>query len=187
MGKRGGPMREASKRDGDEIYLSRYSTCSYTDVNAAAETADSEEENTKDLVETCRQLSRYMMYLLVNHPSLLPLRVSAVDTLRRCQSTNLKDDVLDQLGGFQALPSSKEILKELRDLWTRLIIYAAAKSRPEVHTTHLAKRGEPLTYVWLLLAHLKLGDLGSPRLEFINHGPTDPIRYAIHVQNNNSD
>ncbi|KAF8662616.1 hypothetical protein HU200_056217 [Digitaria exilis] len=112
-----------------------------TEIYLRAETTDSEEENTKDLVETCRQLSRYMMYLLVNHPSLLPLRVSAVDTLRRCQSTNLKDDVLDQLGGFQALPSSKEILKELRDLWTRLIIYAAAYVAPIRHHAAVSPYG----------------------------------------------
>ena len=49
-------------------------------------------------------------------------------------------------------------LKELERMWARLLVYAAAKSRPEAHAAALARGGELLTFVWLLLCHNGLGD-----------------------------
>jgi hypothetical protein len=48
-------------------------------------------------------------------------------------------------------------LEELKHMWARLLVYAAAKSRPEAHAAELARGGELLTFVWLLLSHNGLG------------------------------
>ncbi|EEC83108.1 hypothetical protein OsI_28263 [Oryza sativa Indica Group] len=50
------------------------------------------------------------------------------------------------------------VLDELRDIWMRLLIYTAGKSRPEGHAAHLAKGGELLTFVWLYMASMGVGD-----------------------------
>ncbi|CAL5096035.1 unnamed protein product [Urochloa decumbens] len=51
----------------------------------------------------------------------------------------------------------KETLEKLKRMWARLLVYAAAKSRPEAHAAELARGGELLTFVWLLLSHNGLG------------------------------
>ncbi|CAL4902019.1 unnamed protein product [Urochloa decumbens] len=51
----------------------------------------------------------------------------------------------------------QDTLKELKNMWARLLVYAAAKSRPEAHAAELARGGELLTFVWLLLSHNGLG------------------------------
>ncbi|KAF8676336.1 hypothetical protein HU200_047059 [Digitaria exilis] len=123
-----------------EIALSE---CSELDGNV--------EEDIKYLVELCQALSRYMMYLLVNHPSLLPVSANTLEMeLRRVPSVDVRK------------------LEEIRDVWIGIIIYVAAKSRPEMHAAQLAGGGELLTFVWLLLAEYKLGDLGGVRLELTN-------------------
>ena len=69
----------------------------------------------------------------------------------------------------------------MRDMWVRIIIYAAGQSRPETHATQLARGGEFLTFIWLLMAHKNLGssvafpvDLISPPPTF---GPLTDVRY----------
>jgi hypothetical protein len=51
----------------------------------------------------------------------------------------------------------KETLEELKHMWARLLVYAASKSRPEAHAAELARGGELLTFVGLLLSHNGLG------------------------------
>jgi hypothetical protein len=43
--------------------------------------------------------------------------------------------------------ASSETLKELQDMWIEIFIYAAARSRAELHAALLARGGEPLTCI----------------------------------------
>ena len=49
------------------------------------------------------------------------------------------------------LHTRKEILKEIKDAWMQLIIFAASKARPETLAAQLARGGELLSFVWLQL------------------------------------
>uniref|UniRef100_A0A0A9CGF4 Uncharacterized protein n=1 Tax=Arundo donax TaxID=35708 RepID=A0A0A9CGF4_ARUDO len=133
-----------------ELHLSKYP---HSDVEADA-AADTTAGDTNELVEICRKLSRYMMYLLVTHPSILPLDASAAATLQRWQVDIVNDElrIVRELESLNPKPS-KETLEEIKDLWILLLIYAASRSRPEIHAAQLARGGEPLTILWLLLEH----------------------------------
>ncbi|GJN12284.1 hypothetical protein PR202_ga30551 [Eleusine coracana subsp. coracana] len=135
-----------------------------------------EEWTDKDAaVEVCRKLSYYMMHLLVNHPSLLPLSGSAADALKR---RDIFFTVVSE--NYRFNPSAaKETVEEIKEVWIRLIIYAAAKSRPEMHAVLLARGGEPLTFVWLLLSLHGMGDLGRTRIELAGRRPGSLLRYAF--------
>ncbi|CAO2200726.1 unnamed protein product [Urochloa humidicola] len=135
-----------------ELHLSRYH-CSEVKANVA--------DSTDVSVEVCRQLSRYMMYLLVTHPSLLPLDRSAAVTLERWRQAVSKDGYgfMIKLLSIHNPTPSMEALKEYEDSWIWIIMYVAAKSRPEMHAALLARGVEPLTFFWLLLAHLRFGSV----------------------------
>lgn len=100
------------------------------------------------------------MYLLVTHPDLLPLTSSAVATLDKWQHRFKKN-----LEGFDP-PASSETLTEFQDMWTAIFTYAAAKSRPELHAALLARGGEPLTCIWLLLAHVSFMEIPGSLLDW---------------------
>jgi hypothetical protein len=114
-----------------------------TEANVGADPATGD----TDLME----VSRYMMYLLVAHPSLLSLTRSAADAVeewqewpdRRLSATEEEFDVTFQPG--------KDGLEGIKELWIRLLVYAAYKSQPELHMAPLARGGELLSLVWLLL------------------------------------
>ncbi|CAL5007656.1 unnamed protein product, partial [Urochloa decumbens] len=113
----------------------------------------------------CRQLSRYMMYLLATHPSLLPLDTSAVATLEwwRAQNKRTLIDIAEQR-------PAQDQLEAFEDFWVWVIMYAAAKSRPEMHAALLARGGELLTFVWLMMAHLKMDSMSVlSRFRKIDH------------------
>ncbi|KAF7005003.1 hypothetical protein CFC21_020157 [Triticum aestivum] len=115
------------------------------------------------MMEVCRKLSNYMMYLLATHPSLLPLNVSAEAMLDHLQDPQiLHEDLL------QDLEPSKEAVEELVQVWARLLIYAAGKSRGEMHTALLSSGGEFITFVWLLMALYDLGDFQWKRIRLTN-------------------
>nr|AAG13601.1 hypothetical protein [Oryza sativa Japonica Group] len=57
-------------------------------------------------------------------------------------------------------------LEEIRDMWAMLLIYSAGKSKANMHAAQLSKGGELLTFAWLLMAHLQLGDVGE-QFEFL--------------------
>ncbi|KAL6843322.1 hypothetical protein ACP4OV_027035 [Aristida adscensionis] len=121
-----------------------------------SEMNDATSENVKVLVKVCRHLSHYMMYLLVTHPSLLPLRQSTTTVLETWElkrQSHVGNRILERLE-TRDLPSGVETLEGLQDWWIHMVAYAGGKSRPEMHASMLARGGEPLTFVWLLLAHL---------------------------------
>lgn len=53
----------------------------YLNAVEAAAAGDEGGGDADDMVEVCRKLSNYMMYLFVNHPSMLPLNASSEATV----------------------------------------------------------------------------------------------------------
>lgn len=139
------------------------------------------------LIDSCKGMSDYMLFLLVMHPALLPVGGNVHDLLVRAtksfrdRSRGSKEIFLDNLPtqstAFQnafnltgeAFSIVEDMVKRVEDLraalqmlaetWVRLLIYAAGKPRPEEHARRLSTGGELLTFIWLLMAHRQLGDL----------------------------
>lgn len=142
------------------------------------------------LVDICEEISNYMLYLLVVNPSMLPVSFTEHDTFalfpEKIFSTS-KEHLLDVLHedyrvghiegkillGARALLdselSSEELMVEIKEIWIRLLVYAAGKSHAEAHVQQMSKGGgELLTFVWLLMgAHYQLGDVAR-RLDLIS-------------------
>uniref|UniRef100_A0A0E0BHH1 Peptidase S8/S53 domain-containing protein n=1 Tax=Oryza glumipatula TaxID=40148 RepID=A0A0E0BHH1_9ORYZ len=146
-------------------------------IGAESETASS---STADIMDICRKISNYIVYLLVAQPSMLPLSGAADDTTaafheKISKKGSSKQDVLetcyqlveDQLefGYEECLKEQeqpgpwRETLMEIRDMWLRLLIYIAGKCQVELHAQQLGRGGELLTFVWLLMAHHDIGDV----------------------------
>jgi hypothetical protein len=140
-----------------ETYLRKYAS-HYSDMTANAA-----------LMEVCSKLSKYMMYLLVTHPSILPLSTSAeaaLDILQKPEGPDeelIMDDTIARLD-----PSKGTTLEELARIWTRLLLYAAGKSRPAMHAAQLSGGGELITFAWLLMAHCGIGDSSFRRIQLTN-------------------
>lgn len=155
------------------------------------------------LIGVCRKLSNYMMYLLVTQPVMLQVTATSAEsvlegfgnkfTTMMAATTsssigkhhvilqNLKEFLLEEASTLSLPEPCKETLEEMRDMWVRIIMHAAGRSRPETHATQLARGGEFLTFIWLLMAHKNLGssvafpiDLISPPPTF---GPLTDVRY----------
>lgn len=63
---------------------------------------------------------------------------------------------------FRDTPASVETLKDLKEVWARLLIYAAGKCPMEEHARQLGNGGvELLTVVGYLMMHQQLGDVGE--------------------------
>lgn len=166
-----------------EAYLSKYP---HFDVEANAKSSDLP----FGLVEICGKLSSYMMYLLVINPSMLPLPTSAAATLESSQQPQTIDlsvieETLDEFG----LLLDKETLEEMARLWVRLLLYAAGKSRVEMHATQLSRGGELITFAWLLLSHNGIGDSQTRRIRITNDDTTGTAdvreTYAFYVPSPN--
>lgn len=140
------------------------------------------------LADICRKLSNYMFYLVVAHPfarSILQMPTNDPEAMmvllrRRCVPPTrrhcTKETVMRVLKlifkkEIKSMSSStqgrSQVLEELKIMWVRIIIYAAGKSRPEVHAAQLSKGGELLTHIWLLMAHQGLGDCMEERIQLI--------------------
>ncbi|OEL27227.1 hypothetical protein BAE44_0011754 [Dichanthelium oligosanthes] len=133
------------------------------------------------LITACRNLSNYMLYLLVTRPEMLPVSGTIGPTLklfldsiakedwhRQSLSTQLgrATDLLMNLGIYNQPMASRATLQEVMSVWTRLLVYSAGKSRAAVHAAGLSTGGELITFAWLLMAHNQLGDVGQ-RYAFI--------------------
>ncbi|KAM0867650.1 hypothetical protein ACQ4PT_041843 [Festuca glaucescens] len=151
-----------------EIHLCKYPSPSDMEANNAG------------MVEVCRKLSHYMMYLLVTHPSMLPLNISAEATLGL--DPKVIEDDLESNEEF--LEPSKETLEGMVHMWIRLLIYAAGKSRVEMHKAQLSRGGELITFVWLFMSHYGLGDSQVRRIQITNAdntmAPSVPDVYAFY-------
>jgi hypothetical protein len=164
-----------------EIHLSEVS----------ASTANGIGVESVSLAAVCKKLSNYMFYLVVAHPAAASLLLvatgspeSAIEKVREnifSMVSSSKDDILRaasvEIRKLVELPLTEryeETLEELKNMWVRLLIYAAGKSRPEAHAAQLARGGELITFVWLLMAHYNLGDCGTERIELTQARGNDP-------------
>lgn len=171
-------LNSAANSFGDSIVLLHI----YTDLHLRKCPADidMDTDTSSTLLDICRKISNYMVYLLVVQPSMLPLSGTADDTIAEfykkiCEKGNNKQDVLDtayqlvedrlEFGYEECLKEQEEpgpwraTLMEIRDMWMRLLIYAAGKCQVELHAQQLGRGGELLTFVWLLMAHHDIGDV----------------------------
>nr|BAJ92542.1 predicted protein [Hordeum vulgare subsp. vulgare] len=142
-----------------------------------------------------RRISNYMVYLLVNRPELLPIYDSGEsgrDSIAQLYESLAGRDVGATLrqtisyltfNGIQN-PMEEECteakVSELREAWVGVLLHAASKSRPEIHAALLAKGGELLTSIWLLMAHYQLGDVMDNPIEMsAANAPIAQRRYAF--------
>lgn len=153
-------------------------------------TTTSIDQDLAALASVCQKLSNYMFYLVVAHPaagSMLQVPTSnpeaMIELMRRFvvppPPSNCTKEIVVRVvtklifkKEIKSMLSSStdrrsEVLEELKRMWVRILIYAAGKSRPEVHAAQLAKGGELLTFVWLLMAHRGWGDCMGERVELI--------------------
>ncbi|XP_037422663.1 uncharacterized protein LOC119287243 [Triticum dicoccoides] len=164
-----------------EILLSRYVR---TGTAMDSESSDAS-------VRVCRMISQYMLYLLLTHPKMLPTisSDSGVDQLVASLYVifGADNDMMVQAVSALAFIDMPEPpgecaeahLLELQEAWVGVLLHAASKSRPEMHATLLAKGGELLTFIWLLMAHYELGDVQGRPIEMTADAPTVRRHYAF--------
>uniref|UniRef100_A0A0D9XM06 DUF4220 domain-containing protein n=1 Tax=Leersia perrieri TaxID=77586 RepID=A0A0D9XM06_9ORYZ len=92
------------------------------------------------------------------HPSLQELVDLATTSMKSSRVRNLN---CNRFNLVHEPDTSVNTLMEIRDMWTMLLIYSAGKSKAETHAAQLSNGGELLTFAWLLMAHLQLGDVGE--------------------------
>jgi hypothetical protein len=136
------------------------------------------------LKEECETLSNYMMYLMVVHPSMLPVNtVAAGDLVQqligwvtnhpghgatttklailRGYSRTFYILVIDEPGQHRSFYYLHHLLTQIKEMWVRLLMYAAGKCSGEVHARQLGEGRELITFVWLLMLHHGLGDMAA--------------------------
>jgi hypothetical protein len=148
----------------------------------------SEDAELTELVAQCRKLSNYLMYLMAVYPSMLPVSSATEDLMfvfaqwvRENHDNQTKAWILDkyvkdklnnetQFRHFispSALPAPRDSLKELKEVWARLLMYAAGKCRMELHAQQLSSGVELLTVASLLMIYKGLGDVGIKELDLL--------------------
>ncbi|KAF7053628.1 hypothetical protein CFC21_061503 [Triticum aestivum] len=168
-------------------------------IDMAAQEQDQEAaQRRRRLMDNCKRLSEYMLYLLLAQPAMLPVSrnvqdfmvaAAASDWSRGVSSSGSKvqdfmvaADVASRKEYFlewlaseykgpgldfweeqrAVLANQQGInaeLARLEKVWVRMLVYAAGKSRPEEHARWLSTGGELITFVWLLMAHRRTGDV----------------------------
>jgi hypothetical protein len=159
-------------------------------------------EETRGLMEVCKGMSNYMFYLLAVHPAMLPVGSNvhdlvgeAMESVKASSAASSKEQFLSALAdgseteAFQLtsklfqeaqgvlLQQGQDLgaaLKEVVSMWVPLLVYAAGKSSSKEHARRLSMGGDMLTFVWMLMAHRMLGDIGS-ELDLWARDPAEPI------------
>ncbi|KAL6856995.1 hypothetical protein ACP4OV_018377 [Aristida adscensionis] len=176
----------------------------YTDFHISIGFAQSGgvlEDRVNKLKEKCEMLSNYMMYLMAVHPSMLPVSTAAeelgeelLDWVSKCD----KSTKIEILGKYTAEvlnrqpntsspfePASRldleQSLEDIKEMWVRLLVYAAGKCPGEQHARQLGNGGELLTFVWLLMLHHGLGDAATELRLFTSHYPDAPYKVGLLV------
>uniref|UniRef100_A0A0D9WE72 DUF4220 domain-containing protein n=1 Tax=Leersia perrieri TaxID=77586 RepID=A0A0D9WE72_9ORYZ len=150
------------------------------------------EPTIKKLPEECEKLSNYMMYLLVVHPSMLPVSsdYAAMELFDRMKQTDIRSrtdlpkmfmkqedsirltllestldelrmqipeingsvkSAMDLLRGFRSRDQLLPMFDKLRKVWILLLVYAASKSRGELHA--MERSSSPSSgYSWHITA-----------------------------------
>ncbi|XP_044478641.1 uncharacterized protein LOC123205687 [Mangifera indica] len=132
-----------------------------------------------------KKISRYMMYLLVSHPSLLSVGITTIsfedeantlaDTFQKFRSQgtkgrlatceyldehgfgdNKKGVLVDAHSFMRKMTERNKKWKEIGRNWLELLAYAASKCKGSLHAQNLRFGGELLTHVWLLMAQFGL-------------------------------
>ncbi|CAM0904050.1 unnamed protein product [Alopecurus aequalis] len=156
-------------------------------IQKMRESVDDIPKEKQKLMDLCKGMSDYMIYLLAVSPAMLPVN-SDVDELVASFKKNIQVMseehfhealVYDLLGehsriiydgeGFKE--AERKLLQEQCDLhavfgvlvqvWLRMLMYAAGKCRPEEHARRLAMGGELLTFIWLGMLNRGMGDQSS--------------------------
>ncbi|XP_073005627.1 uncharacterized protein [Typha latifolia] len=130
-------------------------------------------------------LSNYMLYLLIVRHSMLTTMMGQVlyeGTYKEVKSLlenfmciprneTMWERLLNIEGRkstlFDAVTLAKELLKLEEDkrwklmsgVWVEMLCFAATHCREYIHAKQLSDGGELLTFIWLLMTHLGLGDL----------------------------
>jgi hypothetical protein len=173
---------------GDNIILLH----AYTELHLLKRSESMDTKTLSPTMEICRKISDYMVYLLVVQPSMLPLSGTADDTVtgfyeKLTKNGSSKQHVLEtayhlvedklEFGYEECLKEQgepgpwRETLVEIQDMWMRLLLYSAGKCPVELHAQQLGRGGELFTFVWLLMAHYGIGDVGQ-RVELITNDET---------------
>ncbi|CAO2034228.1 unnamed protein product [Urochloa humidicola] len=103
--------------------------------------------NVAPIVEATKLISNYMMFLLVEHPYMLPGRV------RRRLYENAREDLLGQSGAYMHQMSTQieiEVLQVVFGVWVEMLCYASHNCSRDSHARQLNIGGEFITVVWLL-------------------------------------
>jgi hypothetical protein len=180
----GGDQEAAAATQGRDLEAAAATQAPEQEAAAATQAPHHEAEVRRRLMDTSKTLSNYMMYLLVEHPSMLPGRTNIQDLMERSflqvingatdKADKEEEDIFESLAkGYggpgwdfwrqQKMELAKpggihEELVILEKVWVRMLLYAAAKCRPDEHARRLSTGVELITFVWLLMAHQSLGD-----------------------------
>uniref|UniRef100_A0A0E0JEI0 DUF4220 domain-containing protein n=1 Tax=Oryza punctata TaxID=4537 RepID=A0A0E0JEI0_ORYPU len=154
----------------------------YTDLHISKHSSlfSSSDATTQRNKEVCEKLSNYMKYLVAAYPSMLPVSSAVViepvpapaDDLRNRNRQNHRLWILeneaarlvrepDSASPFDSEEDLNQSLEEIKEMWTRMLVYAAGKCGGELHARQLGDELELLTFVWLLMIHHGLGDAAT--------------------------
>jgi hypothetical protein len=103
----------------------------------------------------------------------------------QCSATSLVKTKVDFLGNYTSsvlgnepfepetngLFQLEQSLKDIKEMWLRLLMYAGGKCRGELHARQLGEGGELITFVWLLMLHHGLGDVATELSLFTSDDP----------------
>ncbi|KAK1273914.1 hypothetical protein QJS04_geneDACA007920 [Acorus gramineus] len=115
--------------------------------------------------DTCAEASRFVSEKYVDWKMVCE-RLLKVDTsaLKQVKGDWSMSVLFHACRLAQSLNDEKEISKEkkweiISGVWVEMLCYAASQCRGYQHAQRLSKGGEFLSFVWLLMAHLGIGDM----------------------------